>query len=466
VNLRPGRNDPCPCGSGKKYKRCCLDYDRALAREGGLPLQQSELTQAYTLVVETATGTIVRHIPDASPLRAGVRAGTAAEMATSDAAAYWGLPDFVFRAELRKLGSGSRELGDRIVVVGDVGLVVQVKCRDGEIGDEAKERRWAEKKTRRALSQANGTIRLLRQTPSTRLTSRRGRTVTIDGSSIHWIPVVVLDHPQLPAAEGIVPDLAGTNLAVVLLRRDWEFLFDQLKSTAAVVGYFDRIAGEPIPLGNEPVRYFDFAQADERTAPGQINPALFGGGGRQFSAPLLPMEPADAAAHRMVRLILEDIAIAGLRQAPEEDRLEVLAELDRLPVTHREETGRFLSQAQERVSKAEPGEIIWSLRRMVGQSGSVLFGFGACSSAIDEEIRSAFGAWAHLRHYEVQQATGNVNDLTTVAVLLTPRHDGQRSWDTTLVALKGDLHLTSDELKLFASTWKRSDDIARADDTV
>jgi len=19
----PGRNDPCPCGSGKKYKKCC-----------------------------------------------------------------------------------------------------------------------------------------------------------------------------------------------------------------------------------------------------------------------------------------------------------------------------------------------------------------------------------------------------------------------------------------------------------
>ena len=24
-----GRNDPCPCGSGKKYKHCCLDKDRA-----------------------------------------------------------------------------------------------------------------------------------------------------------------------------------------------------------------------------------------------------------------------------------------------------------------------------------------------------------------------------------------------------------------------------------------------------
>jgi len=22
-NKKVGRNDPCPCGSGKKYKRCC-----------------------------------------------------------------------------------------------------------------------------------------------------------------------------------------------------------------------------------------------------------------------------------------------------------------------------------------------------------------------------------------------------------------------------------------------------------
>lgn len=22
--LRPGRNDPCPCGSGRKFKACCL----------------------------------------------------------------------------------------------------------------------------------------------------------------------------------------------------------------------------------------------------------------------------------------------------------------------------------------------------------------------------------------------------------------------------------------------------------
>ena len=26
---KAGRNDPCPCGSGLKYKRCCLDKKKA-----------------------------------------------------------------------------------------------------------------------------------------------------------------------------------------------------------------------------------------------------------------------------------------------------------------------------------------------------------------------------------------------------------------------------------------------------
>jgi hypothetical protein len=28
---RPGRNDPCHCGSGRKYKQCCLAKDGARA---------------------------------------------------------------------------------------------------------------------------------------------------------------------------------------------------------------------------------------------------------------------------------------------------------------------------------------------------------------------------------------------------------------------------------------------------
>ncbi|MGE5550546.1 MAG: SEC-C metal-binding domain-containing protein [Bacteroidota bacterium] len=28
TSKKAGRNDPCPCGSGKKYKKCCLNADR------------------------------------------------------------------------------------------------------------------------------------------------------------------------------------------------------------------------------------------------------------------------------------------------------------------------------------------------------------------------------------------------------------------------------------------------------
>jgi hypothetical protein len=30
---KPGRNGPCPCGSGNKYGKCCLAKEEAVARE-------------------------------------------------------------------------------------------------------------------------------------------------------------------------------------------------------------------------------------------------------------------------------------------------------------------------------------------------------------------------------------------------------------------------------------------------
>jgi SEC-C motif len=33
ARLTTGRNDPCPCGSGRKYKRCCLTADETFVRE-------------------------------------------------------------------------------------------------------------------------------------------------------------------------------------------------------------------------------------------------------------------------------------------------------------------------------------------------------------------------------------------------------------------------------------------------
>jgi hypothetical protein len=38
--MKIGRNDPCPCGSGKKYKKCCLEKDQATERaRPAIPIQ-------------------------------------------------------------------------------------------------------------------------------------------------------------------------------------------------------------------------------------------------------------------------------------------------------------------------------------------------------------------------------------------------------------------------------------------
>ena len=36
--MKPGRNDPCPCGSGKKYKHCCETKAGPMSRHKSLVL--------------------------------------------------------------------------------------------------------------------------------------------------------------------------------------------------------------------------------------------------------------------------------------------------------------------------------------------------------------------------------------------------------------------------------------------
>jgi len=39
MSKKPGRNEPCPCGSGKKYKKCCLRSDEeAPTRQPDTPM--------------------------------------------------------------------------------------------------------------------------------------------------------------------------------------------------------------------------------------------------------------------------------------------------------------------------------------------------------------------------------------------------------------------------------------------
>lgn len=43
--MKIGRNAPCPCGSGKKYKNCCLN------KEAETPLRQKVLLALILLIV-------------------------------------------------------------------------------------------------------------------------------------------------------------------------------------------------------------------------------------------------------------------------------------------------------------------------------------------------------------------------------------------------------------------------------
>jgi hypothetical protein len=261
---------------------------------------------------------------------------------------------------------------------------------------------------------------------------------------------VVIDHPSVP--RDVTPALPGGRPGVVVLRRDWQFVFEQLKSTSAVIGYFDRVAGDTVTLGEEFVRYYGLARADAETPPGPLNPKLFGGKGVPTSAPVLPMAPLDPDAGLLVRLILEDVALSGVRQLPEDQRLRTLAELDRLPVAYREESGRFLADALREVSSVDHDGFEWRLRQLAGSEETTLLGLAACSR-FDEFVVTAFRAWLSLRHHQMQQVTGKVSELISTGVLLTPRQDGKRKWDTTVVIAQGDLGFTEEELRGFESVW-------------
>jgi methionyl aminopeptidase len=57
--MLPGRNDPCPCGSGKKYKKCCIDKDIPLT------LTAHDLKKTY----QTRYGIILKDEKDIEGMR-------------------------------------------------------------------------------------------------------------------------------------------------------------------------------------------------------------------------------------------------------------------------------------------------------------------------------------------------------------------------------------------------------------
>jgi hypothetical protein len=411
-----------------------------------------------TVLLRSGDTTFARPIPPATPLPPGLTAGTGAEASLLHAASFWGLPDFVMRPKIVRKGKGSREIGDGTVVVGKRGLAIQSKARECPSSDGDKESRWIDKKINEARSQASGALRNLKQDNVT-LVNQRGRTVPIVGSEIEWLRVIILDHPDPPELE-IHTDRDTEKDLVVVLRRDWDFLFDQLRSASAVADYLFRIADEGVHrLGDEPARYFELAQRDTDcvTKPAPWTQAF--GGVQQLSHPLLPTTPParmDGIGHTVYRLILEDVARSPLNGG-EADRLLALSLLDRCPVAERGVLGRLLLSHLDDVAAVDEGTK-WKFRRMLLDHGALQLAFGT-SSSLSQPHQEAFRYWTMLRHHDLTEA--NLSSprgvRRTVAVLLTPRLDGRRPWDTSVLMLQGDIDLQPDEVAQMRRLWSTNE---------
>lgn len=418
---------------------------------------------SLTLLVETDSGVYMRDVADARPLAEGVEQGPAAEHATGSAVARWGLPDFVFRSVTRPVASGIREVGDLIVIHGSRGFVIQVKSRNKPSDNPDREVAWLKKAIGTAARQAAGTVRHLRSV-ATVLSNLRGRTLEIDTPSLQWFGLVVIDHPGVP--EGFVPDLVGASVpTLALLRRDWEFLFEQLYSTGAVVDYIARVLEDEVrPLGAEPHRYYELALADAAAPPQPIDPRIIGPGESQ-SVPLLPTAPigtTETRGHLVMRMILEDIAeIPTSDTFDEAARHMVLAALDTLPVGMRGELGLELLRRLEDVANVPEG-IKWRIRRIRYPGRVPHFTFATCTE-FDANVMEGFKQLVWLRHHEFGVDRESMEDLLTVGVMLTPRNDGVRGWDTTLVACQGDLGLSDEHLADIRRLWRDAADAAMPD---
>jgi preprotein translocase subunit SecA len=94
-----GRNDPCPCGSGKKYKNCHLDADEKKAREA-----RSKAAEAASAAAPAE--------PAAGPATASASAGAAPPKAKGKAPQPWkrgtaNTRGFQRTSATRKVGGGS-----------------------------------------------------------------------------------------------------------------------------------------------------------------------------------------------------------------------------------------------------------------------------------------------------------------------------------------------------------------------
>jgi tetratricopeptide (TPR) repeat protein len=129
---KPGRNDPCPCGSGNKYKRCCLPKEETAAREelAAAETQRAERAAAHRLHVREMEAAV------AARLRMAEEADTYED--ELDAASN-AVVDFVHAGKLDDAEAAARDLLVRFPDVHDgwdrLGLVHEARGDSRQAAD-------------------------------------------------------------------------------------------------------------------------------------------------------------------------------------------------------------------------------------------------------------------------------------------------------------------------------------------
>ena len=109
---KPGRNDPCHCGSGKKYKKCCLPQEEAAEREVIAKDQaaREQRAAAHRLEQRAAKAEFLQRFTAAAELDDELQQLTAASNAAVD---------LVKAGKLQEAESAARDLLERFPDVHD-----------------------------------------------------------------------------------------------------------------------------------------------------------------------------------------------------------------------------------------------------------------------------------------------------------------------------------------------------------
>jgi hypothetical protein len=225
-----GRNDPCQCGSGKKYKKCCLiTEDGAAAQARRQPVAGTPKTEKEDAPLERFGMT--------SPPEVGGQPGDYEERW-----AQWFLEQSFFRDFVYRNPQGKRkgtELADGLVLFSGVALLVQVKAQCGKHDPVS----WATEKLLDALKQLKNTHEQLDDGGIAKLDHELyGTAPFVPAKYPNHFGIIVLAQEQGQPfdAVAVVPELLTAGFPVhVFSLQDFKMIAERFDTAADFITFLE-----------------------------------------------------------------------------------------------------------------------------------------------------------------------------------------------------------------------------------